>query len=123
MSSWGWKSWTFHRAKARRALPIGCSEGRGAVRFRGRVYDTLQPPLPLQLFLPLQPMSPELQPPCPLQLFIPLQSCLLLELLADAWPLSLEQPVILMTLPATNPAMAAEIINVLAVRFIALPSL
>src|SRR2546423_9105474 len=36
----------------------------------------LQPPLPLQLFLPLQPLSPVLQPPWPLQSFLPLQSCL-----------------------------------------------
>src|SRR5271165_27425 len=34
----------------------------------------LQPPLPLQLFLPLQPWSPVLQPPWPLQSFLPLQS-------------------------------------------------
>src|SRR5207237_7092670 len=36
----------------------------------------LQPPLPLQLFFPLQPLSLDLQPPSPLQLFLPLQSCL-----------------------------------------------
>src|SRR5271154_1685617 len=35
----------------------------------------LQPPLPLQLFLPLQPWSLVLQPPWPLQSFLPLQSC------------------------------------------------
>src|SRR5215813_4890144 len=35
-----------------------------------------QPPLPLQLFFPLQPLSPVLQPPLPLQLFWPLQACL-----------------------------------------------
>lgn len=35
-----------------------------------------QPPLPLQLFLPLQPLSLLLQPPWPLQLFFPLQECL-----------------------------------------------
>src|SRR5438067_457891 len=35
-----------------------------------------QPPLPLQLFLPLQPLSPALQPPLPLQSFLPLQECL-----------------------------------------------
>ena len=34
------------------------------------------PPLPLQLFLPLQPLSPVLQPPWPLQSFLPLQECL-----------------------------------------------
>src|SRR5580698_7424437 len=35
-----------------------------------------QPPLPLQLFLPLQPLSLALQPPLPLQSFLPLQACL-----------------------------------------------
>src|SRR5271165_4133732 len=37
---------------------------------------TAQPPLPLQEFLPAQPLSPDLQPPLPLQEFWPLQSCL-----------------------------------------------
>src|SRR5476649_533075 len=36
----------------------------------------LQPPLPLQEFWPLQPLSPALQPPVPLHEFWPLQSCL-----------------------------------------------
>src|SRR3954451_11532977 len=35
---------------------------------------TAQPPLPLQEFLPLQPLSPVLQPPLPLQEFLPAQS-------------------------------------------------
>src|SRR5258707_165764 len=34
-----------------------------------------QPPLPLQEFSPLQPLSPDLQPPLPLQEFWPLQAC------------------------------------------------
>src|ERR1700723_1139014 len=34
-----------------------------------------QPPLPLQEFLPLQPLSPVLQPPLPLQEFCPEQPC------------------------------------------------
>jgi hypothetical protein len=84
---------------------------------------TLQPPLPLQLFLPLQPMSPALQPPCPLQLFMPLQSCLAE---ADSEELELdpglEQPVVVMTVPATKPAIAAERTKVLAVRVIILLS-
>src|ERR1700760_2297229 len=33
-----------------------------------------QPPLPLQEFLPAQPLSPVLQPPLPLQEFLPAQS-------------------------------------------------
>src|SRR5688572_30507224 len=39
---------------------------------------TLQPPLPLQEFLPAQPPSPPLQPPWPLQAFLPAHSCLAL---------------------------------------------
>ena len=99
--------------------------GKGAVRLSRINQATLQPPLPLQLFFPLQPMSPALQPPWPLQLFMPLQSCLLmLESDAAALPeLSLEQPVMESALPATRPVMAAEMINVLAVRFIAMLSL
>ena len=52
-------------------------------RRSGKVYaagglepSVAQPPLPLQLFLPLQPLSPALQPPLPLQSFLPLQECL-----------------------------------------------
>jgi hypothetical protein len=81
---------------------------------------TLQPPLPLQLFLALQPWSPVLQPPWPLQLFMPLQSCLLMEAESEALVPALGselQPVTVMV-PATNPAIAAEMINVLAVRVI-----
>src|SRR5262245_60050206 len=37
---------------------------------------TLQPPLPLQEFLPAQPLSPPLQPPWPLHAFLPAHSCL-----------------------------------------------
>lgn len=51
----------------------------------------LQPPLPLQEFFPLQPLSLELQPPWPLHEFFPAQSCL-----ADAAvavpPASLDTP-------------------------------
>src|ERR1700677_1814173 len=41
----------------------------------GAGWFVLQPPLPLQEFWPLQPLSPALQPPVPLQEFWPLQSC------------------------------------------------
>jgi hypothetical protein len=34
-----------------------------------------QPPLPLQEFLPAQPLSPVLHPPLPLQEFLPAQEC------------------------------------------------
>src|ERR1700675_1909964 len=43
-----------------------------------------QPPLPLQEFLPLQPLSDDLQPPLPLQEFWPLQACFSLALSALA---------------------------------------
>src|SRR5438309_9553254 len=60
----------------------------------GYYFDSLvlQPPLPLQLFLPLQPLSPVLQPPLPLQSFLPLQSCLSLSVsssLMTFWPASM----------------------------------
>ena len=66
-------------------------------------------------------MSPVWQPPWLLQLFRPLQSCLA-EVLSEALafdPPELEQPVMVMV-PATNPAIAAEMINVRAVRVIVL---
>jgi len=75
----------------------------------------LQPPLPLQLFLPLQPISPVLQPPLPLQLFMPLQSCLSEAVLEADVPVSLEEQPVLTMVPASKPAMAAEMTNVLAV--------
>src|SRR5580700_2634690 len=80
-----------------------------------------QPPLPLQEFLPLQPLSPALQPPLPLQEFWPLQACLSFALAwslvwscdwrdalaperrLDAW--------IVAPLPASNPASAAPAIR------------
>jgi hypothetical protein len=91
----------------------------GRKRLLPRDQADLQPPLPLQLFFPLQPMSPVWQPPCPLQLFSPLQSCLL-EAESDALDTApeLEQPVTVIMVPATNPAIAAETINVLAVLVI-----
>src|SRR5258708_10088092 len=42
-----------------------------------------QPPLPLQEFSPLQPLSPDLQPPLPLQEFWPLQACFSLTCLSS----------------------------------------
>ena len=44
-----------------------------------------QPPLPLQEFLPLQPLSPDLQPPLPLQEFWPLQACFSFAALSAFW--------------------------------------
>jgi hypothetical protein len=80
-------------------------------------YATLQPPLPLQVFLPLQPWSPTLQPPWPLQLFMPLQSCLFMAE-SDADVPEEEQAVMVIAAPESNPARAAAALKVLAVRFI-----
>src|SRR6202035_1083333 len=68
---------------------------------RNYFAGTAQPPLPLQEFLPAQPLSPVLQPPCPLHSFMPLQSCLatLSFFLGSSAPESFE--------PATKPAVAA----------------
>src|ERR1700679_4013631 len=60
------RSWTLGRTRPQ--LDFGVGVGSGVF--------VLQPPLPLQEFWPLQPLSPALQPPCPLQEFWPLQSCL-----------------------------------------------
>jgi len=42
-----------------------------------------QPPLPLQEFSPLHPLSPDLQPLLPLQEFWPLQACFSLTYLSS----------------------------------------
>jgi hypothetical protein len=81
----------------------------------------LQPPLPLQSFLPLQPCSLVLQPPWPLQLLRPLQSCLAAAVSDDATLPELSPELLhpdKAIVPATNPVMAAEIINAVAVRVI-----
>ena len=55
--------------------------------------------------------------PCPLHAFCPLQSCLFMELSEDWAPFSLDlQPVV--TVPATRPVMAAEMMSALAVLVI-----
>src|SRR5580698_5101176 len=112
------KSTTTESEAENRSAPRPESRLRGKpAGLPARDYATLQPPLPLQLFLPLQPMSPVLQPPLPLQLLRPLQSCLsTVGLLAVApdWSLEVLQPVPTMV-PASNPAIAAEMTNVLAV--------
>src|SRR5262249_273294 len=55
-----------------------------------------QPPLPLQEFLPPQPVSPALQPPLPLQEFLPAQTCLSDE---AAWSLAFSSPAVVFALP------------------------
>src|SRR5437763_6853642 len=74
-----------------------------------------QPPLPLQEFLVLQPLSPVLQPPLPLQEFWPLQACFslvcfeaflaalsaFLSVDPESWAMRLA------LVPVTNPARAA----------------
>jgi hypothetical protein len=83
----------------------------------------LQPPLPLQLFCPLQLLLslPPLQPPWPLQLFLPLQSCLPVSLLgafvpAGAFVLSCAK--VFTAKPVINPVTAAATSNVLCVLLI-----
>src|SRR5258707_14616292 len=44
------------------------------ISYFGILPSVAQPPFPLQEFLPLQPLSPDLQPPWPLQAFMPLQA-------------------------------------------------
>ena len=83
-----------------------------------------QPPLPLQVFLPLQPASLVLQPPLPLQEFCPLQACLSFfacqmvpedcpasELLEESlWPAELEETVFAfrrVIVPPSRPVNAA----------------
>jgi hypothetical protein len=83
-----------------------------------------QPPLPLQEFLPLQPLSLDLQPPLPLQEFWPLQACFsftfLLEALsalsswaviADLTPGSRLEALMLALVPASKPATAAPVMR------------
>src|SRR5271167_763083 len=86
--------------------------------FGGLEPSVAQPPLPLQEFLPLQPLSPDLQPPLPFQEFCPLQACLSWKKLAAIWPLLAAENELLegavcaiAPLPAMNPASAAPIIS------------
>jgi hypothetical protein len=89
-----------------------------------QLFLVLQPPLPLQEFFPLQPLSPDLQPPLPLQEFFPLQECLSslplqpflpLQLLLSSTCVDVEAlpgavlsaALTLATVPVSNPAMAA----------------
>src|SRR6516164_8091674 len=86
-----------------------------------------QPPLPLQLFLPLQPLSPSLHPPLPLQEFWPLQACFsfTFELSFFSWSCTEAKEAfpaattfdawIAAPLPASRPATAALVIRALLV--------
>lgn len=79
----------------------------------------MQPPLPLQEFLPEQPLSPAWQPPLPLQLFWPLQSCLPVSPLGALVPGELVLvSCALATTPDSNPVMAAAMRSVRCVLFI-----
>jgi hypothetical protein len=82
----------------------------------------LQPPLPLQLFWPLQLLLslPPLQPPWPLQEFLPLQSCLPVSLLGALAPgaLVLSCARVFTAKPVINPVTAAATSNVLCVLLI-----
>jgi hypothetical protein len=85
-----------------------------------------QPPLPLQEFLPLQPLSPLLHPPLPLQEFWPLQACFSLGALLssglscdaendDFAVLNSVEACIGALVPASRPANAALAIRALVV--------
>jgi hypothetical protein len=87
------------------------------------------PPLPLQEFFPLQPLSPVLQPPLPLQEFWPLQACLsfLALVSAEAYtPADIFAPELLEAgaafkrdiVPPSSPVMAAVITSELLLTFI-----
>src|SRR5207249_2895771 len=84
-----------------------------------------QPPLPLQEFLPLQLLSPDLQPPLPLHEFWPLQACLSFVFLSafasscETFPRRFDAETVLV--PASKPAMAAPAIRTLFILVI-LPS-
>src|ERR1035441_8190315 len=65
----------------------------GGAQPRGECYDfffiepsVAQPPLPLQEFLALHPLSLLLQPPLPLQEFLPLQACFSTSAKPVDWP-------------------------------------
>src|SRR5215469_16912404 len=90
-----------------------------------------QPPLPLQEFLPLQPLSPELHPPLPLQEFLPAQACFsTFDVLDFAFDFDFELESCLLescagaaaraTVPPSNPVMAAVNTNELLETFMLL---
>src|ERR1700683_3566402 len=88
-----------------------------------------QPPLPLQEFLPLQPLSLDLQPPLPLQELSPLQACFSTGVSAD-WPamaLTLElvegAALTRATVPPSRPVKAAVSTRELLETFMTLLSL
>jgi hypothetical protein len=93
-----------------------------------------QPPLPLQLFLPLQPLSLLLQPPLPLQEFWPLQACFsgFLVLSCLSWLSAENEALAALTtvdawtatpVPASMPATAALVMRALVVFVMASSSL
>ena len=101
------------------------SHGKRVGAYSGILLPSVaQPPLPLQEFLPLQPLSLDLQPPLPLQEFWPLQACFsftfLLEALsalsswaviADLTPGNRLDALMLALVPASKPATAAPVMR------------
>ena len=87
--------------------------------YLGLLPSVAQPPCPLQEFLLLQPLSPDLQPPCPLQEFCPLQEWVPLS--AGVWidvpgdPVLLEVLAAIAAEPLRSPAIAAPRIAVFVV--------
>src|ERR1700726_1799850 len=74
------------RIKGRSGGPTLYHTERETENYSGILEPSVaQPPLPLQEFLPLQPLSLALQPPLPLQELRPLQACFS-TLSSAAWP-------------------------------------
>src|SRR5580704_10652530 len=111
------------RIKGRSGGPTLYHPERETENYSGILEPSVaQPPLPLQEFLPLQPLSLDLQPPLPLQEFWPLQACFsftfessfLSWALIEPFPFALERRFAAWTVPpvpANKPASAAPAIN------------
>src|SRR5271168_677820 len=64
------------RGPAERTSPPSLVKPAGKLSYEGIFEPSVaQPPLPLQEFLALHPLSLDLQPPLPLHEFLPLQAC------------------------------------------------
>jgi hypothetical protein len=88
------------------ARPPNKLSDQANVGFGGLEPSVAQPPLPLQEFSPLHPLSLDLQPPCPLQSFFPLQECFPLSESVDC--ASKRTPAFWLALAFTFPLCAGE---------------
>jgi len=113
------------RIKGRSGGPTLYHTERETENYSGILEPSVaQPPLPLQEFLPLQPLSLDLQPPLPLQEFWPLQACFSFTFLsaflsalsswaviADLTPGNRLDALMLALVPASKPATAAPVMR------------